>query len=246
MDTTQQIMPEFHPEVPRGIAKPPVRVRALTAAVADVIRVVACNPRPLGGVGDRHESDEVARKRGLLDIAIISTMRDSLLRRTEAAELQWKDLQFCEDGTGRLTIRRSKANQEARGFVAFLGPQTVEDLLAIRLGEVGPDNLVFNLTGHAINRRIHAAAKAAGQGEGFSAHSCRVGMVLDLARCGATTLEIMWVGRWMSAAMVVRHVRAEEAASRAVASGLPSRYTPHAVSSAGAPVVGVRPARENP
>ena len=123
-------------------------LRALTAAVAAAIRAVACDPRSLGG---RHESDEVARKRGLLDIAIISTMRDALLRRGEAAQLRWKDIQFCEDGTGRLTIRHPQIDQ---GFVTFLSPQAVEDLLAIRPADVDPESSVFNLTGRSISRRI--------------------------------------------------------------------------------------------
>ena len=170
--------------------------------------------RSLGGVRGRHESDEVARKRGLLDIAIISTMRDALLRRTEAAKLRWKDIQFCEDGTGRLTIRLP---QIAQGFVTFLGPQAVKDLLAIRPEDVDPESSVFNLTGRSISRRIRTAAKAAGQGDGFSGPSCRVGMARDLARTGATVPEIMLVGRWKSAGMMNRLIRAKGAASGPVA-----------------------------
>ena len=42
-------------------------------------------------------------------------------------------------------------------------------------------------------------------------------MAIDLARRGATIPEIMQVGRWKSAVMVARYIRAEEAATGAVA-----------------------------
>ena len=201
---------------------PPNQARAMTAVMFAAIRAKACDPRPLGGVGNRKESDEVALRRGRFDIAIISTMRDALMRREEARELRWKDLEFREDGSGRLTIRKSKTDQEAKGFVAFLGPRAVKDLQAIMPAEAVPEHQVFRLTGHGIGRRIRAAARAVDLGDGFSGHSCRVGMAVDLARGGATIPEIMQVGRWKSAEMVARYIRAEEAASTAVA-----RYYKH-------------------
>ena len=48
--------------------------------------------------------------RGLTDIAICSTMRDALMRRGEAADLRWSDIETREDGSGRLTIRHSKTD----------------------------------------------------------------------------------------------------------------------------------------
>ena len=185
----------------------------MTATVFAAVRVTAGRPRNLGGVGNRKESDEGARWRGLVNIAIIGTMRDALMRRREAAELRWSDLEFREDGSGRLTIRRSKTDQEGRGFVAYLGRKAVQDLQAIMPVDADPEGRVFKLTGHGIGRRISAAALAAGLGDGFSGHSCRVGMAVDLAREGATIPEIMQVGRWRSAEMVARYIQAEEAAS---------------------------------
>ena len=43
---------------------------------------------------------------------------------------------------------------------------------------------VFELSPQQIGRRVNAAAKAAGLGEGFTGHSGRVGMAQDLANTG--------------------------------------------------------------
>ena len=52
---------------------------------------------------------------GNLDIALISLMRDALLRVSEAAVLTWRDIAAEADGTGRLLIRRSKTDTEGGG-----------------------------------------------------------------------------------------------------------------------------------
>ena len=164
--------------------QPPGQAKALTAAGLAAIRATACQPRKLGGMANRHEAPENARSRGLMDIAICSIMRDALMRRSEAADLRWSDIEVHEDGTGRLLIRRSKTDQEGKGFVTYLGPATVMDLLEIRPAEADPEDKIIGLTGNAIGRRIRAAALTSDLGDGFSGHSCRVGMAIDLARQG--------------------------------------------------------------
>ena len=54
--------------------------------------------------------------RGLVDIALISVMRDGMLRRSEAAAIRWGDIATEDDGAGRLTVARSKTDQEGEGF----------------------------------------------------------------------------------------------------------------------------------
>ena len=55
-----------------------------------------------------------------------------------------------------------------------------------------------------IGRRIDAAAKAAGLGEGFTGHSGRVGMAQDLAASGVELPELMTAGRWKSRSVALR------------------------------------------
>ena len=71
--------------------------------------------------GGARESEKVARKRGDLDIALISVMRDALLRRSEAIGLTWGDVELQDDGTSLVTIRRSKTDQTGEGAVQYIG-----------------------------------------------------------------------------------------------------------------------------
>ena len=79
------------------------------------------------------ETAGVAGRRGLVDIALASTLRDGLLQRSEAAALRRGDVELLADGSGKLHVRQSKGDQEGSGAVLYyLGPDAVRDLLAIR------------------------------------------------------------------------------------------------------------------
>ena len=77
--------------------------------------------------------------RGRTELALCRTMRNALLRRSEAAALTWADLERADDGSGRLTIRRAKGDQEGRGAVVYIGTEALAALEAIRPGDAGPD-----------------------------------------------------------------------------------------------------------
>ena len=63
---------------------------------------------------------------------------------------------------------------------------------------------MFGLSEQHINRRIKAAALAAGLGDGFSGHSGRVGMARRMTRNGAPLPVVMRQGRWESERMPAR------------------------------------------
>ena len=46
----------------------------------------------------------------------------------------WGDIEAWEDGSGRLIVRRSKTDQEGRGAVVYLSPQTMADLARDQAG----------------------------------------------------------------------------------------------------------------
>ena len=60
---------------------------------------------------------------GLRDAALIAVASDALLRVSELAELEVKDIDF---GTGTVTVRKSKTDQEAEGAVLYLGKPTLK------------------------------------------------------------------------------------------------------------------------
>ena len=144
-------------------------------------------------------------------------MRDALLRRQEPAALTWADITRQEDGSGRLAVRRSKTDQEASGALLYLGPRAMRDLAAIKPPKSTSGARVFALAAGQISRRIVAAARAAGLGEGFSGHSLRIGMAQDLAAAGTTLSELMQAGRWTSSSMPALSTRSQSAGRGAVA-----------------------------
>ena len=196
------------------------QAEALTAEALGFICCTARRPRP--GRGGRLESPQTAETRGNHDIALMSLMRDAMLRVSEAAALTWAEIQAVADGTGRLLIRRSKTDPEGRGAVAFVSAPTMAALALIRDSSAESDSgtesgSVFGLRPNQMSRRIKMAAREAGLGDGFSGHSPRVGMARDLVRAGIELPALMNAGRWRTPAMPAHYARNEAAGSGAVA-----------------------------
>ena len=99
--------------------------------VISAIRATARTPRR--GRGGRMENSETAEARARVDVALALTLRDGGLRVSEAAALTWKDVERWADGSGRLTILRSKTDQEGKGAVVAVTPACLRALDAIRL-----------------------------------------------------------------------------------------------------------------
>ena len=197
----------------RRLAKPQRQSGALTADVLAVIRLTAVQPRKRGrGM----ETAEQAAERGKFDVALVAVLSDAGLRRSEAAALTWGDVVRWDDGSGRITVIRSKTDAEAQGAVVAVTPAAMQALSAIRPAGVGGEARVFGLSESQIARRVKTIAKAAGLAdwEFFSGHSGRVGMARRMAHNGAPTHEIERQGRWkQGGGMVGRYTRGESAGS---------------------------------
>ena len=74
----------------------------------------------------------------------------------------WGDVQRWDDGSGRITVIRSKTDAEAQGAVVAITPAAMRALDAIRPAGVGGEVKVFGLSESQIARRVKAVAKAAG------------------------------------------------------------------------------------
>ena len=197
----------------RRLAKPQRQSGALTADVLAVIRLTAVQPRRRGrGL----ETSEQAAERGKFDVALAAVLSDAGLRRSEAAALTWGDVRRWEDGSGRITVVRSKTDVEAQGATVAITPAAMDALFAIRPAGAGGEVKVFGLSESQIARRVKAIARAAGleNWEFFSGHSGRVGMARRMAQNGAPTHEIERQGRWkQGGGMVGRYTRGETAGS---------------------------------
>ena len=197
----------------RRLAKPQRQSGALTADVLAVIRLTAVQPRKRGrGM----ETVEQAEERARFDVALVAILSDAGLRRSEASSLTWGDVQRWDDGSGRITVIRSKTDAEAVGAVVAVTPAAMRALDAIRLAGAGGGEKVFGLSESQIARRVKAIAKAAGLSDWkfFSGHSGRVGMARRMAQNGAPTHEIERQGRWkQGGGMVGRYPRGESAGS---------------------------------
>ncbi len=146
-----------------------------------------------------------------MDIALCQVMHDAGLRRSEAAALTWADVVKSEDGSGRLTVVRSKTDKYGRGQVVAVTHRALRALEAIRPSGAAPGDSVFGLSASQIARRIQAAAKGAGLGDRFGGHSGRVGLAQDMTRAGAPAQVVQLQGRWSTAAMVARYSRGLDA-----------------------------------
>ena len=197
----------------RRLARPQRQSGALTADVLAVIRLTAVQPRKRGrGM----ETPQQAEERAKLDLALVAALSDAGLRRSEASSLTWSNVQRWEDGSGRITVARSKTDVEAQGAVVAVTPAAMGALDAIRPEGVGGGEKVFGLSESQIARRVKAIARAAGLAdwEFFSGHSGRVGMARRMAQNGAPTHEIERQGRWkQGGGMVGRYTRGESAGS---------------------------------
>ena len=197
----------------KGVEREAPPQRQAAAMMPDVISAIRATARtPRRGRGGRMETPEMAEARARVDVALALTLRDGGLRVSEAAALTWRDVVRWADGSGRLTILRSKTDQEGKGAVVAVTPACLRALDAIRPENPGDGDRVFRLSIRQMANRIKDAVAAAGfDGDVFSGHSGRVGLARMMSGAGAPTETTMRQGRWKSAEMVRRYTRAETA-----------------------------------
>lgn len=153
-----------------------------------------------------------------LDGAIVALVFMAGLRRSEAAALQWRDVEDGADGTLLLHVRRSKTNQDGSSTDIRLVKNGFADALrALRGADADPDGRVLGIDGRTITRRLQAAARNAGITRKISAHSGRVGLASELTARGASTTEVMLAGAWKTARMVSHYSAGARAERGAVA-----------------------------
>ncbi len=179
-------------------------VETITAQRLESIRATACLPRG-------SEKPEKARLRGQVDIALIATMRDGMLRSAHAREMRYGDITESEDGSGVLRIHDNRWQD------AYLSAATMAALSAIRQGREN-DAKVFDMPRESIYVRIRKAARYAGLGStGYNSDSPRLGMAEDLINADFGLPAIMAAGRWSNPNTLLRRFKKEIARRGAIA-----------------------------
>ena len=165
------------------------------------------------GRGGKVEREDFAARRAALDYALLVTMVQAALRRSEASELEWGDVQKQPDGTGRVEIRKSKGDQRGYGATVAVKEDCIRALEALRLDECANNGRVFALSPSQISRRLKAMCAEAGiDAERVSGHTPRVTLARGMSEKGAPTHVIQQQCRWESPGMVLVYTRGARAA----------------------------------
>ena len=192
--------------IKREYGTPWKRTPGITRERLKAIEEVVYTPRLLSGNGNRLETTEKARVRGLEEIALIYFMRDALLRYPEVAASRWSHISQKDDGSGILTIRIPIGEVHR----AYLSRKTMGLLHEMRNG--ADDDPVFPLSWKQMTRRIKRTTKHAGLGEDYNLGSPRLGMAKDLLNSGEGLLAVMAAGRWKKPKMLLKYFGDEIAA----------------------------------
>lgn len=215
------ISPTQHPrvrQIMKGLAvqypRPQEQVTGIDDETFAQIIAVAHIPK-------EHETQKMADRRASFDIALISLMREAMLRRSEVARSEWRHIHRNNDGTFVIGVPRSKTDQTEEGRFLFISPFTIRalaDMLHHRGGDApNPEHKIFRIGDRQIANRIKAAAKYAGYEVRFGGHSPRIGMAIDLATEDTELPALAQAGRWSSPRSVARYVDKIQPSKNAVA-----------------------------
>ena len=155
------------------------------------------------------------KNRAFRDIALVRVMRDGLLRISEAVAI---DVEHLQDNA--LFVPRSKTDQHGEGVHLYLTHKTRWAIAAYREATGIDAGALFRTVfkhskrlGTRLNTDqaraiIKKRAKAAGITTWVSGHSLRVGSAIDLAKGGASVVEMQQAGRWHSPSMPAHYAGA--------------------------------------
>jgi site-specific recombinase XerD len=183
-------------------------------APATAERVIAMAPQPDG------------RLATLRDRALLLFGFAGAFRRSELVTLNVEDIEEVAEGL-RVTIRRGKTDQEARGAViaivrgeiacpvaalqSWLGAASITEGPIFRRIRRGDHVRPERLTDRSVANIVKAHAERVGLDPGlFSGHSLRAGFLTSAARRGATLFKMMATSRHRSVETVTAYVRDQE------------------------------------
>ena len=211
-------------EVMRGLAASKAtergrgQAKAITRDDFAVILARAGEPRKLGR---GKETAETAAERAQIDRAIAGVLFHAGLRRSEAAELRWGDVEPAASIPGALTIRvrTSKTNRDGEATDVRLAKNgAAAALTALRPANAAPEALVFSgLNGQSINDGALQPPPNLPGSKASPPTRAGWGSPANLTAAGASTTETMLAGGWKTARMVAHYSAGASAERGAVA-----------------------------
>jgi site-specific recombinase XerD len=158
---------------------------------------------------------------GLRDRALILIAYSGMCRRSELIALRVEDINYDNENTMKIKLRRSKTDQDGLGrwlHISNEAQAAIEDWLDVSkivsgklFRGVGISNkLSGDLNSSQINRIYKKLARKADISEelikNISGHSMRVGAAQDMLVIGENLAKIMQRGRWSKTETVMRYV----------------------------------------
>ena len=146
------------------------RARALSDSEMNLILASIYFPRTTRG--GKTERPQAAHKRGRRDKALLLSMVEAGMRRSEAANLTWSEIREKEDGTGQILL--PVARGELVDVWIDVTDECLKELMSIRPEGATGSSSVFNLSSSQINRRLKRMCEEVGiNSAGISADTPR-------------------------------------------------------------------------
>jgi site-specific recombinase XerD len=208
--------------------EPPTNSEGVKATLRGIRRAVGAAPnRKTPAVAevtrDMAKATPAGKLKGLRDRALLLLGFGGAFRRSELVALDVADLEETDEGL-RVTIRRSKTDQEGKGAViaivrggaccpvravrAWLDAAGITEGPVFRPVRKGGAVRDRRLTAQSVRLVVKAQAKQAGlDAEEFSAHSLRSGFLTSAARRGASIFKMRDVSRHKSMDVLQSYVR---------------------------------------
>ena len=166
------------------------------------------------------ETQQQAALRAAVDIAAIGVTRDGLLGPGAAAEARWHDLRCEQDGSGRLTVKVSKADPDHLVYLSATTMTALGEMFRTKR-EMGidteQDDRLFQMGSRQLARRIRNACGWAGLEGRYGGSSPRLGMMMDLMEEDVSMVALTAARRWKNPTIVEHFLREEQVSRGAVA-----------------------------
>ena len=163
------------------------------------------------------EEGRIAKERAAVDAALLLTMTQAALRRSEAQSLTWGDIRRYPDGTGRITIPSGRISKHVPKYVVAVTSDCLQALEVIRPDGAADDLRVFGISPTQLIKRLKAMCESAGiDPEHVNAYTPRESLIQIMVESGAPFDLIQRQARLRSSSSTVQAFIWDEEAGEAL------------------------------